>query len=190
MKRAWTLTTLAIVTLGCLNLQVYAQPSQPATQPANNSAADVVDKMMKRLKKTNKPIEPTQRPAAAKNARPALSPRPQIDVDPKILGVAPGMPQPKLRREGEFVINRRGRLVRANDGNNMLFIFKSDSQHAPEPPMIIVPCQLLQNMEQMVLNRGDHISFSLTGQILTYHGANYLLPTMMKPAIDMGNLQN
>lgn len=154
-----------------------------------NEAADVVDQMMKRMKNQRPVVEPTQRPTATQK-RPALSPTPKIDLDPKILGVAPGMPKPKMRREGEFVVNRQGRLLRSNDGQHMIFAYKSDSKLQPAPPMIVVPCQLLQNMEEMMLERGDQISFSITGQILAYHGTNYILPTMMKPAIDMGNLGN
>jgi hypothetical protein len=146
--------------------------------------------MMKKMKQ-QPVVEPTERPSeTATEKRPALSPSPKIDLDPKVLGIAPGMPKPKLRREGEFVINRQGRLLRSNDGQSMIFAYKSDSKIEPEPPMIVVPCQLLQNMEEMMLERGDQISFSITGQILSYHGTNYILPTMMKPAIDMGNLGN
>ena len=167
------------------------KPSVSEPVKADNQAADVVDQMSKRMKQQQPVVEPTERPAkTATEKRPALSPSPKIDLDPKVLGVAPGMPKPKLRREGEFVVNRQGRLLRSNDGQHMVFAYKSDSKLQPEPPMIVVPCQLLQNMEEMMLERGDQITFSITGQILSYHGTNYILPTMMKPAIDMGNLGN
>lgn len=168
-----------------------AKPTVSEPVKADNDAADVVDQMMKKMKQQQPVVEPTDRPAeSAIEKRPALSPSPKIDLDPKILGVAPGMPKPKLRREGEFVVNRQGRLLRSNDGQHMIFAYKADSKTEGEPPMIVVPCQLLQNMEEMMLERGDQITFSITGQILSYHGTNYILPTMMKPAIDMGNLGN
>lgn len=167
------------------------KPTVSEPVKADNNAADVVDQMMKKMKQQQPVVEPTERPSAsATEKRPALSPSPKIDLDPKVLGIAPGMPKPKLRREGEFVVNRQGRLLRSNDGQHMVFAYKSDSKIQPEPPMIVVPCQLLQNMEEMMLERGDQITFSITGQILSYHGTNYILPTMMKPAIDMGNLGN
>ena len=56
--------------------------------------------------------------------------------------------------------------------------------------MILQACQLLQTMEDIVQQRGDTVVFLISGQIHTYRGANYLLPTMMKLAIDQGNLQN
>jgi hypothetical protein len=45
-------------------------------------------------------------------------------------------------------------------------------------------------MEDTVDRRGDTTVFILSGQVHTYRGANYLLPTMMKVAVDTGNLTN
>ena len=70
-----------------------------------------------------------------------------------------------------------------------VFVFDADSQHAPEPPMILQPCRLLQSMEDIVQQRGDTVVFVLSGQVHVYRGANYLLPTLMRIAIDRGNLE-
>lgn len=191
MAMAFSINGLAIAQDAPADSAAVDKPVVSEPVKADNDAADVVDQMMKKMKQQQPVVEPTERPAeTATEKRPALSPSPKIDLDPKVLGIAPGMPKPKLRREGEFVVNRQGRLLRSNDGQHMIFAYKSDSKLEPEPPMIVVPCQLLQNMEEMMLERGDQINFSITGQILTYHGTNYILPTMMKPAIDMGNLGN
>lgn len=121
--------------------------------------------------------------------RPAIANIGEVDSpDPRIVGIAPGAELPKLRREGEFVVNRRGRLLRTADGAAM-FSFDADSRRAPEPPMFLMPCRMLQNMEQLAKDHGDETVFVLSGQVFVYRGANYLLPTMMKPAIDKGNLQ-
>ncbi len=174
-----------------------AQPAAPAAaetpKPAGDNAqpaADVVDQMLQKLQK-NPMIEPAQRTnPTAPSSSPLLSPTPKVEVDPKVIGVAPGLPRPQLRREGEFVVNRRGRLVRSPNGKDLLFVFDADGKQAQEPPMIIVPCQILQSMEDLVLERGDKVVFLLSGQVLTYRGSNHLLPTMMKLSIDRGNLQN
>ena len=113
-----------------------------------------------------------------------------MDIDPAVLGVAPGEDPPPLRREGEFIVNRRGRLVRSSEGGHLLFVFESDTQAAPELPMILQACQLLEAMEETVQRRGDMTVFILSGQVHAYRGANYLLPTMMKIAVDKGNLTN
>lgn len=112
-----------------------------------------------------------------------------VSMERGVLGVAPGQEQPKLRREGEFVVNRRGRVVPSPNGRDTLFAFEADSDTASEPPMVLSPCQTLQNMEDIVRERGDKIVFILSGQVLVYRGVNYLLPTMMKLAIDRGNLE-
>src|SRR5690606_29084895 len=40
-------------------------------------------------------------------------PATRMQVDPRVLGVAPGDPLPTLRREGEFIRNRTGYLLPA-----------------------------------------------------------------------------
>ena len=112
------------------------------------------------------------------------------EIDPAVLGIAPGEEMPPLRREGEFVVNRRGRLIRSTDGGYLLFVFESDTQHSPELPMVVQACRLLETMEDIVEKRGDNTIFILSGQINSYRGANYILPTMMKIAFDQGNMTN
>lgn len=113
----------------------------------------------------------------------------QIAVDPAVLGTAPNQVAPTLRREGEFIIDRRGRLMRSPKGNHALFVFDADTKEdGQEPPMILMPCRLLQDMETIVIEQGDSIAFIISGQVHTYRGANYLLPTTMRPAVDRGNL--
>lgn len=166
-------------------------PSAPAQAEDNREkpAAEVVDQMMKQIQK-NPLIEPSERPTQPQTESNPISPTPSVEIDPRVIGIAPGMVQPKLRREGEFVVNRRGRITRSVDGRHLLFVFDSDSKAVQDPPMILVPSQILQNMEDLVLERGDKIIFTLSGQVLSYRGANYLLPTMMKLAVNRGNLQN
>lgn len=156
------------------------QPARPATtQPSS----DEVMRQLLQSRQENPSIEPNARPTNDEVAGSA------VQIDPKILGVAPGQEPPKLRREGEFVVSRRGRVVRASNSNHLIFAFEADSEHAAEPPMVLMPCQLLQNMEELIRERGDRVQFVLSGQIFSYRGANYLLPTMMKLAVDQGNLQ-
>lgn len=109
--------------------------------------------------------------------------------DPRIVGLSPGDAPPTLRREGEFIVNRRGRLVRTGDGAIPIFSFDADTDKAAETPVFIMPCRLLQNMEDLTARHGQDMVFVVSGQVFAYRGGNYLLPTMMKPAIDKGNLR-
>jgi len=113
-----------------------------------------------------------------------------VDIDPAVLGIAPGDEPPKLRREGEFIIDRRGRMIRSPESGHLLYVLESDSQNTPELPLVMQACQLLETMENTIDRRGDTTVFIVSGQIHTYRGANYLLPTMMKTAADTGNLTN
>ena len=162
--------------------------STPATEPSDTyaddagpaSAEDVVKRLMGQ-KRDNPVIEPTL--GMPKDLVPTSL------ADPRILGTAPGTDPPTLRREGEFIVNRRGRIVRAPDGTNSMFTFEADSEKAPEPPMVLTPCARRQDMEDYVAERGDKVVFVVSGQVFVYRGLNYLLPTMFKLAIDKGNLQ-
>jgi len=114
----------------------------------------------------------------------------KVKIDQAILGIAPEQPLPPLKREGEFLVGRRGRLVRSVEGKSLLFVFDADSAKAPELPMVVQPCRLRESMENLIVERGDSVVFIVSGQVHTYRGANYLLPTMMKLAVDQGNLLN
>lgn len=107
--------------------------------------------------------------------------------DPAVIGVAPNQPAPQLRREGEFIVSRRGRVFVLSDGRTQ-FRFEADAERSPEPPVFLMPCQLLEHIEQLERQRGDELVFVLSGQVFTYHGGNWLLPTMMKIEIDRNNL--
>lgn len=190
---------VALAVFACMGLNTVAQspataPSagEPTAQQAADSSAtmpsaDTIERqLLDAMQDSDEPIPATESGGQQGDDFPAMAGAP--DVDHNILGVAPGEKMPKLRREGEFIVSRRGRIIPAANGRHMLFVFEADSEATPEPPMILAPCQMLQNMEDIVRERGDKVIFILSGQILVYRGANYLLPTMMKLAIDHGNL--
>ena len=177
-----------------------ADASSNSQQPTESgSAEDVMNNLINQMKR-NPLIEPTT-PASTPGQEPGQMPagndpaaatghQPiRVGVDPNVIGVAPGARPGKLRREGEFVIGRKGRLVRSSDGLHTLFVFDADDSKSPESPMAMVPCQMLQSMEDLLGQRGEDIKFVLSGQILVYRGVNYILPTMMTLAEDRGNLQ-
>ncbi len=178
---------------------------KPATKsdPAAPTAEDIEKKLKDRLNQPPQPkptatgtetkpgaVEP--KPGAKTKADPAstlpaAAPTRVDQPDPRIIGIAPGSGTPKLRREGEFVLNRRGRLVR--ESGQSLFAFDADTDKAGEAPMMLVPCRVLQNMEELTQEHGSDVIFIVTGQVFTYRGANHLLPVTMKLSIDKGNLK-
>lgn len=109
-----------------------------------------------------------------------------------VLGQSPtasGQRGAELIEEGAFILGRTGRLIRSSDGAHALFVFDADDLDSPEPPMLIQACLLLEEMESTVYEQGDHTPFILTGQVQTYRGANYLLPTSFRLEFDRRNLE-
>ena len=167
---------------------LVGQDAETPAEPAGaTNAEETLDSMMDELDEAPM-IEPTDRPDT-QDLPPVAPPVADTGADPAIIGAAPGDGAPDLRREGEFIVSRRGRLLRHADGAHMLFAFDAADRESPEPPMILQPCQMLQNMEQIVAERGDQVVFIVSGQVFLYRGANHVLPTMMKLALDQGNLQ-
>ncbi|MFW6060881.1 MAG: hypothetical protein ACODAQ_11935 [Phycisphaeraceae bacterium] len=174
-----------------------AADDAPATD-ADESAADESDTddsdetMQQLLQQRAAPptVQPQRDEQAESVPNRVGAPATKVDVDPAVLGVAPGEPQPTLRREGEFIVNRVGRLRRSPDGARVLFVFEADDKDSPEPPMILQECQYLETMENIVQERGSQVRFKVSGQVHTYRGANYLLPTMMTLEMDRGDMEN
>jgi hypothetical protein len=155
-----------------------AAPNGSGGQP---SAEQVLNELLRR-RAENPLIEP-QRPASA--------PTP-VTVNPKSpsVGTAPKSAQTPLKREGQFIITRRGRMVRASgDSSAWMFVFDGDASGIQDPPMFLMPCTLLEDMEGLANRGGDSAIFVVSGQVFVYRGANYLLPTLMRLVPDKGNLK-
>ncbi|MEM7576119.1 MAG: hypothetical protein AAF328_01480 [Planctomycetota bacterium] len=93
-----------------------------------------------------------------------------------------------LVREGEFVLDRAGRMVRSSDRREVLFTFEADGPELAEAPMGILPCRLRMWMEDAVARRGDAAVFLVSGRVTQFRGANYLLPVSVKLRVDTAAL--
>lgn len=80
-----------------------------------------------------------------------------------------------LVREGAYLRNRRGRLVKGE--GDWVYVFDADASGQAEPPMVMVPCRRLREMQQTLDARTEAVSFLTTGQVLVYKGRNHFLPT-------------
>mgnify|MGYP006290296309 CR=1 FL=1 len=163
------------------------QPDESADSTDTESAEKVLDDLLG-LRKDNLIVEPESR--EIRQVEPARAGEEVGGNDDlgAVIGVAPGGRKPELRREGEYVINRRGRVVRSPAGNQMIFVFEADGKESADPPMIIHPCRNLQIIEDMIAERGDRLVFVVTGQVFAYRGVNYLLPTSFRQVHARGNL--
>ena len=135
------------------------------------------------------PIAPRDRPGAAPaQPRDAVDPEPlilgipesELKVDPRTLGIAPGEPLPPLLREGEFIRNRDARLIPTGERGYAVVILDPPADAEPDAKataMIVAPNRMLESMEALQKDRGDTLRFTVTGQVHTYRGVNYLMVT-------------
>jgi hypothetical protein len=91
--------------------------------------------------------------------------------------VGPAGSGPALLPEGTFLASRRGRLAKSASGEWM-FVVDSGAEGVAEPAMVLMPCQNLAGMERTAEQRGDAVTFSVSGQVFAYRERNYLLPAM------------
>ncbi len=82
-------------------------------------------------------------------------------------------------REGAFINNRRGRMVRGA-GGEFLFSFDGDANGKVDPAMVLMPSMNLAAMERLFDKGGDSVSFTLSGQVFLYKGRNHVLPTVFQ----------
>lgn len=201
MKSSFALALALLLALGIVAVST-AQDSAPAAPPAPSasegsaaapaptatpaeapqpSAEEVLNELLQR-RSENPLIEP---------ARPVPS---TTTTDGPIratpVGTAPGVANARLLREGQFIITRRARLIRATGGlTPWTLSFEADKDGMEDPPMFLMPCRTLEDMEKIAAERGEGVSFIISGQVFVYRGANYLLPTLMKLAPDRTNLK-
>lgn len=189
----YLLSTVALLSVICLlTVTAIAQEGASDAKPAEETSTPSVERVMRELheqSKDDRMVEPAQSPDRSNEDARVGKPGVLLNIDPAKLGVAPGKDQPKLRAEGEFIVNRTGRLTRSANSAQAVFVFEADSKASPEAPITLLPCAMLENMEEWVEQHGDKIVFIVSGQVTSYRGTNFLLPTMAKTAIDRGNLK-
>ena len=92
--------------------------------------------------------------------------------------------------EGELVIDMAGRVSRDGSG---LWVFTSDNDadSAPEESALtgevtLLPCLMLQALERDLQLVPARSRLHLSGRVLVFEGANYLLPTLYRIRPDVG----
>ena len=150
---------------------VVASPDEPTTDaPATSPdapASPVFDDddpdaraLMEELRAASRPTDPESRPTARTGG-----PGARADAAP--------------RREGEFITSRKGRLAREREGR-WRFVFDSGASQTPgvDPPMSVLPCLALMEMERIIERRGEATPFIVSGRVFVFEGENFLIPTM------------
>lgn len=81
--------------------------------------------------------------------------------------------------DGSILMARRGRITRTADGG-WRFNFAADAAGLSDPPMVLLPCHLLESIRDRVQSGGAGQVFLITGQAFSYRGRSFLLPTMFR----------
>ena len=82
----------------------------------------------------------------------------------------------RLLREGTLIAWRRGWMTR-EPGGAWEFTFAPDADGLEDPPVVLLPCLLLERLEQRVEQTSRRQALLVSGRVYRYGRRNYLLPT-------------
>lgn len=169
MKKQLPLAVLAALSV---SPPIFGQ-ERPATEPP--VTATNPDEVLKQLLSPARPqIVP-------------LNPEPN-PVDPNASNTfkkmtASGGQQSNLVREGTYIHKPLAQLTYTPENQPQL-TFDPDPSGIKDPPMLILPNQVLAIMEQYLRNNSKDLKFTITGMVTEYNNANYILLAEVIPAQD------
>ena len=88
-------------------------------------------------------------------------------------------------KDGSLIVDRVGRLIFDPQGGRFQFTFEADGAALAEPPVIIHPNLLLEEMEK---SAGTNIKYRITGQVSKYRDKHYILMRKVLIRHGTGNL--
>lgn len=109
-------------------------------------------------------------------------------TNPFRTGTNSGAAKPGLVREGAFIVSRLARISRSDTGGEWMVTFDSDRNGQMDPPMVLLPCRLLERLVRVAQSEGDAARIIISGQVYVYRDVNYLLPTVMLRPLASENL--
>jgi hypothetical protein len=152
--------------------------AQETTQPAAPSDGDLLDQMLRPSGSgAPAPLQPVPPPTPP--PMPGATPPPAPTTQPL-----------NLLREGTYVVNRTGRLVKTVDGSRYEFTLDPlPGQTAPDFSAGVLPNLQLMAMENAQRDVNRELHFNVTGVVTEYNGKNYILletssqPTSLEEAL-------
>jgi hypothetical protein len=88
--------------------------------------------------------------------------------------------------EGLLVAARRGRLVRLNTGELTVTFDNGTGSAGRMPPLVVLPCRLLESMEDLVARRGDELAVTVSGRVVSSRGRAFLMPSAVTVRPELG----
>ena len=94
------------------------------------------------------------------------------------------------RTEGTYLVERRGRVLNPDGAGPVVFAFSSDGAKADDPPVVLMPCGLLVDLQEQLERADVAPELVLSGRVYAYRGVNYVLPTSYRTVPRRDNLGN
>jgi hypothetical protein len=54
------------------------------------------------------------------------------------------------------------------------------------PPLVVLPCRLLESMEDLVARRGDELAVTVSGRVVSSRGRAFLMPSAVTVRPELG----
>jgi hypothetical protein len=124
-------------------------------------------------------LEALERATGPVIRRPEVDDRPTTAARPNRRGADVVADARRLLAEGSMLVDRLGTLRRTDTGGWM-FIFDADAEGQGDPPAVLLPSMVLERMEKYAQSQGRDVKVLLSGQVTTYRGRNFILPTMYR----------
>lgn len=90
--------------------------------------------------------------------------------------------------DGYFLVDRAGRLVQADTWWVFTFVGDNNPDTNPDPPMRLLPNQMLERMIRESQGTMQSVEFIVSGEVTDFMGDNYLLLRKLMRKRDLGNL--
>lgn len=87
-------------------------------------------------------------------------------------------PDRPVLAEGAFLVREAGVMAPLESGGWAFAFERDDRGRAPAPPMALLPCATLEQMERVTPASEKRVRLVVSGQVFVYRNRNYLLPTM------------
>lgn len=180
-RNAIATAATTVVTLSLIGGTLWAQSTQPAEQSADSPTTmptqSELIRALREERQVNVPIPPST---------PSEAPGEMRSATPPPIGGTTVAGQ--LLPEGTFVVDRPGRLVL--EGEWWSFVFESADGTSNERPLLLLPNQQVELMEQTSASGTRSVVFIVSGEVTSYHGRNYLLVRKVLLRRDLGNLRH
>ena len=165
-----------------------ASEPEPAanTPPARSVPAPIPPAAIPPAPAPASPAQPdpkNDQPRSIIPSLPVVTPDHQLPLDP-IRPNLPGLPaaeigyasNPPLQREGAFISNARGQVVRGKSGR-LFIVFDADANGRTQPPMVLLQNANLASIERLIERAPAGSRIRVSGQTTVYRDRNFLLVT-------------